>query len=202
MPGYLHAAAQQLRAQGITVHTWGESEHDALRVSSTLQGDGRAVAAAYGGQHLSWTLPFSDEMGYRNAMTAALVGLVWGMPAEEVGSALDRFRDLEHRMQRIRKGDGMWVLSDAYTNDWDALGLALSDLKRIPGNAKKGAIIGPVPGMNTDGIDRLKAMIAANGIDTVWAIGTAWGAEGSTALEAIGLNGGGAGSAARRGHSI
>ena len=113
-------------------------------------------------------------MGYRNAMTAALVGLVWGVPAEEVGSALDRFRDLEHRMQRIRKGDGMWVLSDAYTNDWDALGLALSDLKRIPGNAKKGAIIGPVPGMNTDGIERLKSLIAANGIDTVWAIGGAW----------------------------
>ena len=174
MPGTLHAAAQALRAQGITVHTWGESDHDALRVSSTLQGDGRAVAAAYGGQHLSWTLPFSDEMGYRNAMTAALVGLVWGVPAEEVGSALDRFRDLEHRMQRIRKGDGMWVLSDAYTNDWDALGLALSDLKRIPGNAKKGAIIGPVPGMNTDGIERLKSLIAANGIDTVWAVGGAW----------------------------
>ncbi|MBG27969.1 MAG: hypothetical protein CL852_04505, partial [Crocinitomicaceae bacterium] len=28
MPGYLDAAAQELRAQGITVHTWGESEHD------------------------------------------------------------------------------------------------------------------------------------------------------------------------------
>jgi len=179
MPGYLDAAAQQLRSQGITVHSWGESEHDALRVSSTLQGDGRAVAAEYKGQRLSWSLPFSDEMGYRNAMTAALVGLVWGVTAEEIGGALDRFRDLEHRMQRIRKGDGMWVLSDAYTNDWDALGLALSDLKRIPGHAKKGAIIGPVPGMNADGIARLNALIAGSGIDTVWAIGPAWGAEGA-----------------------
>ena len=105
-------------------------------------------------------------MGYRNAMTAALVGLVWGVTAEEIGGALDRFRDLEHRMQRIRKGDGMWVLSDAYTNDWDALGLALSDLKRIPGHAKKGAIVGPVPGMNADGIARLNALIAGSGIDT------------------------------------
>ncbi|MGB1123529.1 MAG: alanine racemase, partial [Flavobacteriales bacterium] len=53
---------------------------------------------------------------------------------------------------------------------------ALSDLKRIPGNAKKGAIIGPVPGMNADGIERLKSLIAANSIDTVWAIGGAWAA--------------------------
>jgi len=179
MPGYLHDAAQQLRAQGITVHTWGESAHDTLLVSSTPQGDGRAVAAAYGAQHLRWKLPFSDEMGYRNAMTAALVGLVWGIPADEIGGALDRFRDLEHRMQRIRKGDGMWVLSDAYTNDWDALGLALSDLKRIPGNGKKGAIIGPVPGMNDEGSKRLDALIAANGIDTVWAIGDAWASDGT-----------------------
>jgi alanine racemase len=82
-------------------------------------------------------------------------------------------------MQRIRKGDGMWVLSDAYTNDWDALGLALSDLKRIPGNGKKGAIIGPVPGMNDEGSKRLNALIAANGIDTVWAIGDAWASDGT-----------------------
>jgi alanine racemase len=110
-------------------------------------------------------------------MTAALVGLVWGVPTEEIGDALDRFRDLEHRMQRIRKGDGMWVLSDAYTNDWDALGLALSDLKHIPGKAKKGAIIGPVPGMKAEGNKRLNALLAANGIDTVWAIGDAWTAD-------------------------
>ena len=179
MPGYLHAAAKQLRSLGITVYTWGESEYDTLRVSSTLQGEGRAVAAVYGGLSLSWLLPFSDEMGYRNAMTAALVGLVWGIPADEIGGALDRFRDLEHRMQRIRKGDGMWVLSDAYTNDWDALGLALSDLKRIPGSAKKGAIIGPVPGMNAEGVKRLNALIADNGIDTVWAIGDAWTSDGT-----------------------
>lgn len=175
MPGYLASAAQQLLAKGTTVHTWGESERDALRVSSTLQTKGRAVTAEYNGQRFAWFLPFSDEMGYRNAMTTALVGLVWGIPAAEIGSALGRFRDLEHRMQRIRKGDGMWVLSDAYTNDWDALSLALSDLKRIPGTAKKGAIIGPVPGMKADGVERLKDLIVASGIDTAWAIGEAWG---------------------------
>ena len=56
---------------------------------------------------------------------------------------------------------------------------SLSDLKRIPGHAKKGAIVGPVPGMNADGIARLNALIAGSGIDTVWAIGPAWGAEGA-----------------------
>ncbi len=174
MPGYLNDAILCLRSLGKKVHTWGVSEHDALKVSSTIESEGRIVEAEYEGQHFTWFLPFSNEMGYRNAMTTALVGLKWGVPAPEIGEALERFRDLEHRMQRIRKADGMWVLSDAYTNDWDALGLALSDLSHIPGAAKKGAIIGPVPGMKAVDIERLKTLIKTSGVDNTWAIGKAW----------------------------
>ena len=80
-------------------------------------------------------------------MTAALTALVWGMNPVAIGQSLLDFQNLDHRMQRIRKADGLWLLSDAYTNDWDALQLALLDLNRIPEPAKKAAIIGPIPGM-------------------------------------------------------
>ena len=71
-------------------------------------------------------------------------GIGRGVPAEEIGGTLDRFRDLNTACSASGKATA-WVLSDAYTNDWDASGLALSDLKRIPGHAKKGAIIGQCP---------------------------------------------------------
>ena len=176
MPGYLTAAAEELKQKGIAVHTWGEGRENDLMVTSQVLGHGRSVTASYAGEQALWVLPFAGEVGFRNAMTAALVGLVWGIPLGEMAEALARFRDLEHRMQRLRKNDGNWVLSDAYTNDWDALGLALSDLKRIPGSEKKAAIIGPIPGMRPDETPRLEALLARNDIDTAWVIGTQWSA--------------------------
>lgn len=174
MPGYLNEAADELRRQGIAVHTWGQgAEHD-LKVTSTPADGKQTIAVEYAGEQTVWTLPFADEVGFRNAMTAALVGLVWGIPLGEIAEAVTRFKNLEHRMQRIRKGDGKWVLSDAYTNDWDALGLALSDLKRIPGNAPKAAIIGPVPGMRAADVERLESLLSRHEVDTLWTIGKGW----------------------------
>lgn len=174
MPGYLNEAADELRRQGIAVYTWGHSSENDLVVASTPADGKRSIAVHYADEQTMWALPFADEVGFRNAMTAALVGLVWGIPLEEIADALKRFKNLEHRMQRIRKGDGKWVLSDAYTNDWDALGLALSDLKRIPGNAPKAAIIGPVPGMRAEDVGRLEGLLSRNEIDELWAIGEGW----------------------------
>lgn len=174
MPAYLRDAAAELKNSGRSVRTWGEGPENDLIVSSQLLGHSRSVTASYAGEQALWVLPFTDEVSYRNAMTAALVGLVWGIPFVEMADALARFRDLEHRMQRIRKGDGNWVLSDAYTNDWDALALALGDLNRIPGTMRKAAIIGPVPGMQPDETPRLEALLSRNQIDTAWVIGTEW----------------------------
>jgi alanine racemase len=174
MPGYLTDAEAALKRNGIEVRTWGEGPENDLVVASHVVGHGRSVTASYAGDQALWTLPFADEVGFRNAMTAALVGLVWGIPLPELAEALARFRDLEHRMQRIRKGDGNWVLSDAYTNDWDALALALGDLQRIPGTTRKTAIIGPVPGMRPDEASRLEALLERNRIDAAWVIGEQW----------------------------
>jgi len=174
VPEGLHQARKSLELMGVTVHTWGAGAEHALKVNSFVHVNGRTIEAVWNQNRYVWSVQFTDEIGFRNAMTAALTALVWGMDPLEVGKSLLEFQNLDHRMQRIRKSDGLWVLSDAYTNDWDALQLALLDLNRIPEPAKKAAIVGPIPGMDARDAHRLMTLVEAAGTDLVWAVGSEW----------------------------
>ena len=174
MPGQLDLAKQLLTAQNIAVKTWGEAPDNTLRVKSHVQDHGRSVSIAWNGIESIWRLPFSGEVGYRNAMTAALFALEWGLSEDHVRESLLHFQDLDHRMQRLQKADGSWLISDAYTNDWDALQLAVQDLGRLPGPFKPAAIIGEIPGMDAEGTEQLVSFIRSHGMDPVWLIGPAF----------------------------
>lgn len=174
MPAALNEAKIELEQRGTTVYTWGDSREANLIVNSQVLGNGRFVQAQWKDKSYAWTLPFSDEIAYRNAMTAALTALVWGLNPDQIAPALLEFKDLDHRMQRHRKSDGNWVLSDAYTNDWDALQLAVSDLALIPGGERKALIVGPIPGMRAGDARGLNAIVEGKGIRDIWTVGAEW----------------------------
>ena len=176
MPGELTEAAERLKNRSIQVYTWGPDPEDDMRVSSQVVGNARVVQATWAENEYQWQLPFGGEIGYRNAMTAALTALAWGVDPEWLGAALSQFQDLDHRMQRLRKTDGSWVISDAYTNDWDALQLAVKDLNQLAGSAGKAALIGEIPGFQSGDENRLLELIKDHGIQTVWVVGHPWSA--------------------------
>ncbi len=174
MPGSLVGAQQKLEAQGCKVITWGEGEGHELIVRSQATSSGRVIQATWEGTNYNWTLPFSSEIGFRNAMTAALVALQWGVNGHQVRPVLRRLKDLDMRMQRLRSRSGAWVLSDAYTNDWDALTLALTDLDQLAGSFPKAAIIGPIPALERSDSSRLIQLLESTSIQHVWLIGPTW----------------------------
>jgi alanine racemase len=174
MPGHLEHAKQALISKNIPVKTWGESNQDTLQVQSHVHDDGRSVTVIWKEIHSVWHLPFSGEVGYRNAMTAALFALEWGISESHVRETLLHFQDLEHRMQRLQKSDGSWLISDAYTNDWDSLQLAVQDLKRLPRQSGTAAVIGEIPGMDSEGVNQLISFIRNNDLHPVWLIGSAF----------------------------
>lgn len=171
MPGQLNQATELLTDRGVPIKTWGETAEDTLRVNSQVNVHGRSVSVAWNGIESVWHLPFTDEAGYRNAMTAALFALEWGLDEAHIRDSLMHFQDLDHRMQRLQKADGSWLISDAYTNDWDALQLAVQDLNRLPGAFETAAIIGEVPGMDMEGAQKVVSLIRSNGMNPVWLIG-------------------------------
>jgi alanine racemase len=174
MPESLSEAKRRLTERGCSVITWGSSEHSHLNINSLPTASGRVIRATWNGVAYDWLLPFSSEIGFRNAMTAALVALQWGVDGNQVGASLVHLQDLDMRMQRLRTRSGACVLSDAYTNDWDALTLALNDLDQLPGPFPKSAIIGPIPGMNQSDPLRLVKLIDSSSIQHLWLIGPTW----------------------------
>jgi alanine racemase len=174
MPGSLNSAAEKLRDQGKRVLTWGTAVSNDMQVSSEATPQGRSIAVRWANQSFVWMLPFGGESGFRNAMTAALVALEWGVDGRQIGESIQYLRDLDLRMQRLRTHDGAWILSDAYTNDWDALALALQDLDKLPGHLPKAAIIGSIPGMKPKDQKRLIALIKGSSVQLLWLVGDAW----------------------------
>lgn len=174
MPESLKEAKRSLTERGCKVITWGESKQNNLNINSLATSSGRVIRATWNGVAYDWFLPFSSEIGFRNAMTASLVALQWGVDGGQVGASLAHLQDLDMRMQRLRSRSGAWVLSDAYTNDWDALTLALNDLDQLTGPFPKAAIIGPIPGMAQSDPLRLVKLIERSSVQQLWLIGPAW----------------------------
>lgn len=174
MPDTLVGAKHKLTQQRCRIITWGTSEGNDLSVNSLPTESGRVIRATWGGVAYDWVLPFTSEIGFRNAMTAALVALEWGIDGNQIGASLLHIQDLDMRMQRLRSRSGTWVLSDAYTNDWDTLALALHDLEQLTGPYLKSAIIGPIPGMSQTEPQRLLKVIKSSSIKNLWLIGPDW----------------------------
>ena len=181
VPEGLSEAVAALRSAGKQVITWGSGVEADLRVldqqvvAAQDGGQQRWVHVAWrGGEAVWWSLPFADETGMRNALTAATTALAWGLDMEQVRVRLGGLRAVDLRMQRLLRPDGCWVLSDAYTNDWPALELALHDLLQLPGSRGKAAIIGEVPGMQDLAIERLAAWLGQRPLAGVWLVGEGW----------------------------
>jgi alanine racemase len=181
VPEGLTEAVEALRSAGKQVITWGPGDDADLRVldqqvvAAPDGGQQRWVQVAWrGGDGVWWCLPFADETGMRNALTAATTALAWGLDMEQVRSRLGGLRAVDLRMQRLLRPDGCWVLSDAYTNDWPALELALHDLLQLPGSRGKAAIIGEVPGMQDLAIERLASWLQKRPLAEVWLVGAGW----------------------------
>ena len=173
LPGDLDEGRALLAARGTSLLTWGPAgSGSALEVTAHSLHDGTTTL------HLAWNgstavaaLPIPGELAVRNALTAALCALHLGEPLEAVAARMSGLTPVDLRMQRLRTPGGTWVISDAYTNDRSALEWALNDLSRLPGNAPRAAILGPLPGLSpTESTERLMALAAAAGLSRLWLI--------------------------------
>ena len=173
MPGDLAAGRALCGEAGVAVVTWG-----GMGSGAELQADVLAMPDGATGLRLVWgdeeavaTLPIPGELAVRNALTAALCALRLGEPLPRVAARLAGLTPVDLRMQRLRTPGGTWVISDAYTNDWSALEWALNDLRRLPGDAPRSAIIGPIPGSSgPEATERLLALAASAGLSRLWHI--------------------------------
>ena len=174
MPETLTEAAAELQAANVAARTWGNSEAAMWRVTNKTQGEAE-MQFEVAGHTGTWRLPARGEIAFRNALTALSAAWALGRSADDhLARRMLALRDLDMRMQRLQTPDGHWVLSDAWTNDWGALTLALEDLRNLPGNHPKALVLGPLPMMDALTESRLQQLARSERLDRVWLVGEAW----------------------------
>ena len=176
LPSDLDEGRALLAARGTSLLTWGPAgSGSALEVTTHPLPDGTtALQLAWNGSTAAAALTIPGELAVRNALTAALCALFLGEPLEAVAARMAGLTPVDLRMQRLRTPGGTWVISDAYTNDRSALEWALNDLKLLPGNAPRAAILGPLPGLTpAESNERLCTLAAAAGLSRLWLISPA-----------------------------
>jgi len=173
LPGDLDEGRALLAARGTPLLMWGPTGSGAaLEVTAHPLPDGStALHLAWDGTAAVAALPIPGELAVRNALTAAVCALFLGESLDAVAARMGGLTPVDLRMQRLRTPGGTWVISDAYTNDRSALEWALNDLKRLPGEAPRAAILGPLPGLTAaESTERLVALAAAAGLSRLWLI--------------------------------
>lgn len=175
MPHNLSEAAAALRADGIAVHQWGPLGDPAAQWQWTDRqpaDDPQSFVVAGRGV---WHLPARGEMAFRNALTALAAAWAIGKSSDAaLAQRMMALRDIDMRMQRLQTPEGCWVLSDAWTNDWGALTLALEDLRNLPEQRPKALVLGPLPNMDSLTAERLGQLASSERIHRVWLVGEGW----------------------------
>jgi alanine racemase len=172
LPGFLKSVSSELAERGLEIISWGAPPETLSILSDRNSPQRQNLEISWrGGQQLSATLPNSGEMAFRNAMTALTAACALGVDPEKSTLRLSSLRDVDMRMERLQTPSGHWVLSDAWTNDASALGLALEDLAALPENHPKAAIIGPISGGHPE---RALQLIQSHRLSKVWWVGKGW----------------------------
>ena len=183
LPSFLKTEVSDLTEWGLQIITWGEPSAALSILSDRHSPPRQNVEISWrGGKTWTVTLPNPGEMSFRNAMTALTAACLLGVKPEVAVDRVAGLRDVDMRMERLQTPSGHWVLSDAWTNDASALGLALEDLAALPENHRKAAIIGPISNGNPE---RALQLIQSHGLSKVWWVGKGWSFEPGEHFESV-----------------
>ncbi|MBI3811772.1 MAG: UDP-N-acetylmuramoyl-L-alanine--D-glutamate ligase [Nitrospirae bacterium] len=93
-------------------------------------------------------LPLPGSHNLENVLAAAAVGLVCGCPPDQIRKAVREFKGLEHRLEPVRKRNGVLYVNDSKATTVVALAKALEAFSEqivlIAGGRNKGATFDPL----------------------------------------------------------
>jgi UDP-N-acetylmuramoyl-tripeptide--D-alanyl-D-alanine ligase len=151
------AADADVRARDVTLDAEG-------RASFRLEVDGATVPVA---------LPVPGEHMVPNALAAAAVGRVLGLPPDRIAAALAAARLSRWRMESFEGAGGIRVLNDAYNANPESTAAALRTARWIAGDGRLIAVLGemaelgPISEAEHDHVGEVAARIRVDRLVTV-----------------------------------
>jgi UDP-N-acetylmuramoyl-tripeptide--D-alanyl-D-alanine ligase len=127
----------------------------------------------FGVRGVEFRLGLLGEWNIQNALAAAAVAMLHGIPLDETARRLADFRPPKMRMERLDLA-GVTIINDAYNSNPESASRAVREFARFPSTGRRVAVIGDMRelGPTSESYHReLGRQLAETGIDVVVGVG-------------------------------
>lgn len=157
--------------------SWGYDEGVSLEVYAVKQMNDKLsiVTFYYAGSTFAVEVPFVDKGNIENAINCVAVLLRFGYQIEVIASRIRELQPVAMRLELKKGKKNSSIIDDSYSNDLDALQIALAFLNQQGQHPRKILVLSDLPGVSiTDdkSLSKLKRLLSEYRLDKLVLIGT------------------------------
>ncbi len=158
------------------IFSYGKSENALLKIISIdKQQYQTSISATYLSQHLSISIPFTDDASVENAIVCLCVMLFFKTDLSVIAQRMKSLQAVDMRLQLIKAINDCAVINDSYSFDINSFNIALDFLLQQHQQPQKTVIISDVfENANEDLYKDVAAILHSKKINRVIAIGNYW----------------------------
>lgn len=128
---YMHHLRGNDSRSGIQIFTWSRRQEADLQVTHVNSHNGRTeIRATFDRNHISITIPFTDEASIENAIHCWCTLLLLGIDSKDIKERMAVLQPVSMRMEIKHGINDSTIINDTYNSDLTSLQLALNYLEQ------------------------------------------------------------------------
>ena len=155
--------------------TFGNAEADLKIIESIIKDNKRIVEAQYKHQKINFIIPFIDGASFENVLLCFLAATEIGIDSKKIIESIARLEPIEMRLSVKTGVNNCIIIDDAYSNDFNSLGVALDFMIQQSGNHERTIILSDILESNMpDEIlyKQVADLLIIKGVSKIISIGT------------------------------
>jgi Alr-MurF fusion protein len=155
--------------------TWGFEPFNAIHILKKIQDGDKCVLSI---KHKEITHKFEvllhNEFFFENLMLCISLALHLGLSIAEIEEGIALLDSIDMRLQITEGHEGSLLINDAYTNDREALNIALPFLQKHAGKRAKILILSEFDNGTIEQTDEIIELLSTYDIDNIYLVGNHW----------------------------
>lgn len=155
--------------------TWGFEPMNAIQVLEKIQdGDSCTLVIKHKEATHKFEVVLHNEFFFENLMLCITLALHLGLSTHEIEEGIALLDSIDMRLQISEGLEGSLLINDAYTNDKEALNIALPFLQKHAGKRAKVLILSEFDNGTVEQANEVIELLSTYDIDYIYLVGKQW----------------------------